>query len=137
MSLFKFRIVIVLYGNRYGLVFVPFTVIDHHKSSVTVGAGLLSNEDVDSYKWLLQHFLKAHGNKHPVLVLTDQDASLKQAVESVFSNSKHRLCMWHIMKKLPKKVCFFFLCTFFFIQEIFNRYYILNSMKLLDYLILI
>jgi hypothetical protein len=91
--------------NRYGLVFVPFTVIDHHKSSVTVGAGLLSTEDVGSYKWLLEHFLMAHGNKHPVLVLTDQCPSLKQAVESVFSDSKHRLCMWHIMKKLPKKVC--------------------------------
>ncbi|KAL4559416.1 hypothetical protein LXL04_031554 [Taraxacum kok-saghyz] len=90
--------------NKYGLVFVPFTVIDHHKSSVTVGAGLLSTEDVPSYKWLLQRFLEAHGNKHPALVLTDQCPSLKQAVESMFPNSKHRLCMWHIMKKLPKKV---------------------------------
>lgn len=96
--------VVYIWQNRYGLVFVPFTVIDHHKSSVTVGAGLLSTEDVPSYKWLLQRFLEAHGNKHPALVLTDQCPSLKQAVESVFPNSKHRLCMWHIMKKLPKKV---------------------------------
>nr|KAJ0195419.1 hypothetical protein LSAT_V11C700357190 [Lactuca sativa] len=46
--------------NKYALVFVPFTVIDHHKSSITVGAGLLSTKDVDSYKWLLEQFLKAH-----------------------------------------------------------------------------
>lgn len=89
------------------MVFVPFTVIDHHKSSVTVGAGLLSTETVDSYKWLLQQFMNAHG-KEPVMVLTDQDAALKQAVESVFPNSKHRLCMWHIMKKLQSKVCYYF-----------------------------
>nr|KAJ0185594.1 hypothetical protein LSAT_V11C900470900 [Lactuca sativa] len=28
------------------MVFVPFTVIDHHKSSVTIGVGLLSTEDI-------------------------------------------------------------------------------------------
>ncbi|XP_023733150.1 protein FAR-RED ELONGATED HYPOCOTYL 3-like [Lactuca sativa] len=46
-------------------------------------------------------FLKAHG-KEPTLVSTDQDAAIKQVVENVFPNSKHRLCMWHIMKKLKK-----------------------------------
>ncbi|CAI9294480.1 unnamed protein product [Lactuca saligna] len=44
-----------------------------------------------------------HG-KEPTLVLTNQDAAIKQAVENVFRNSKHRLCMWHIMKKLKKKI---------------------------------
>ncbi|XP_023761460.1 protein FAR1-RELATED SEQUENCE 5-like [Lactuca sativa] len=72
--------------NKYSLVFVPFTVINHHKSSVTVGVGLSSTEDVDSYKWLLEQFMKVHSNKQSLLVLTDQDATLKQAVESVFLN---------------------------------------------------
>nr|KAJ0203067.1 hypothetical protein LSAT_V11C500275160 [Lactuca sativa] len=66
--------------NKYSLVLVPFTVIDHHKSSVTVGVGLLSMEDVDSYKWLLEQVMKVHSNKQLLLVLTDQDATLKQAV---------------------------------------------------------
>nr|KAJ0197075.1 hypothetical protein LSAT_V11C700386120 [Lactuca sativa] len=78
------------------------TAIDHHKKSVTVGSGLLSNESIESYSWLLKEFLKTHG-KEPTLVLTDQDAAIKQAVENVFRNSKHRLCMWHIMKKLKKR----------------------------------
>ncbi|CAI9261140.1 unnamed protein product [Lactuca saligna] len=51
----------------------------------------------------LRAFLKTHG-KEPTLFLTDQDAAIKQAVENVFRNSKHRLCMWHIMKKLKKKI---------------------------------
>ncbi|XP_052626923.1 protein FAR1-RELATED SEQUENCE 5-like [Lactuca sativa] len=71
--------------NKYRMVFVSFTAIDHHKKS------------------LLKAFLKTHG-KEPTLVLTDQDATIKQAVENVFRNSKHRLCMWHIMKKLKKKI---------------------------------
>nr|KAJ0194542.1 hypothetical protein LSAT_V11C800429180 [Lactuca sativa] len=86
----------------YRMVFVPFTAIDHHKKSVTVGSGLLSNESIESYSWLLKAFLKTHG-KEPTLVLTDQDAAIKQTVENVFRNSKHRLCMWHIMKKLKKQ----------------------------------
>ncbi|CAI9278495.1 unnamed protein product [Lactuca saligna] len=89
--------------NKYRMVFVLFTAIDHHKKSVTVGSGLLSNENIESYSWLLKAFLETHG-KEPTLVLTDQDAAIKQAIENVFRNSKHRLCMWHIMKKLEKKI---------------------------------
>nr|KAJ0186836.1 hypothetical protein LSAT_V11C900499280 [Lactuca sativa] len=90
--------------NKYGMVFVPFTTIDNHKRSVTVGAGLLSNEKIESYCWLLEAFLKAHG-KAPTLVLTDQDPSILQAVEAVFPNAQHRLCLWHITKKLQVNVC--------------------------------
>ena len=86
------------------MIFVPFTGVDHHKRCVTFGAGLLYDETIESYKWLLQMFLDAH-KKQPLLVLTDQDASMKQAVATVFNDSVHRLCMWHIMKKLPSKVC--------------------------------
>ncbi|CAI9281757.1 unnamed protein product [Lactuca saligna] len=76
--------------NKYRMVFVPFTAIDHHKKSVTVGSELLSNESIESYSWLLKAFLKTRG-KEPTLVLTDQDAAIKQVVENVFRNSKHRL----------------------------------------------
>nr|KAJ0203237.1 hypothetical protein LSAT_V11C500259910 [Lactuca sativa] len=58
-----------------------FIAIDHQKKSVTVGAGLLSNESIESYSWLLKAFLKTHG-KEPTLVLTDQDYATKQAIEN-------------------------------------------------------
>ena len=87
------------------MVFVPFTAIDNHKKSVTVGAALLSKETIESYEWLLKAFLNAHKGKEPKVVLTDQDPAIKQAVKAVLPNSRHRLCMWHIMKKLQAKVC--------------------------------
>nr|KAJ0225727.1 hypothetical protein LSAT_V11C100031950 [Lactuca sativa] len=89
--------------NKYGMIFVPFTAIDNHKRSINMGASLLSNESIESYRWLLEDFLKAHV-KHPQLVLTDQDPTILQAVEAIFPTSNHRLCMWHIMKKLQAKV---------------------------------
>ncbi|XP_052625743.1 protein FAR1-RELATED SEQUENCE 5-like [Lactuca sativa] len=79
--------------NKYRMVFVPFTAIDHHKKSVTVGSGLLRNESIESYSLLLKAFLKTHG-KEPALVLTDQDAAIKQAVENIsddlFTNTDFR-----------------------------------------------
>nr|KAJ0196854.1 hypothetical protein LSAT_V11C700375390 [Lactuca sativa] len=90
--------------NKYKMVFVPFTAVDHYKKSVTVGVGLLSRETIESYEWLLKAFLRAHEGKAPKIVLTDQDAALKQAVESILPNSRHKLCMWHIMKKLQAKI---------------------------------
>ncbi|XP_076881959.1 protein FAR1-RELATED SEQUENCE 5-like [Bidens hawaiensis] len=69
--------------NKYKMVFVPFTAIDNHCHSVTVGAGLLASETIESYTCLLQMFLKSFGHA---------------------PNTRHRLCMWHIMKKVADKV---------------------------------
>ncbi|KAJ0736355.1 putative Zinc finger, SWIM-type, MULE transposase domain, FHY3/FAR1 family [Helianthus annuus] len=90
-------------NNRYKMVFVPFTGVDHHFQCVTFGAGLISTESIESYAWLLKAFLKAHDTQ-PTLVLSDQDPSMLQVVPMVFTESRHRLCMWHIMKKLPSKI---------------------------------
>ncbi|XP_076885700.1 protein FAR1-RELATED SEQUENCE 5-like [Bidens hawaiensis] len=48
--------------NKYKMVFVPFTAIDNHCHSVTVGAGLLASETIESYTWLLQMLLKSFGH---------------------------------------------------------------------------
>ncbi|CAI9303600.1 unnamed protein product [Lactuca saligna] len=88
---------------KKGYVVCNKMAIDNHKRSINIGAGLLSNESIESYRWLLEAFLKAHG-KHPQLVLTDQDPTILQAVEAIFPSSNHRLCMWHIMKKVQAKV---------------------------------
>ncbi|XP_022032054.1 protein FAR1-RELATED SEQUENCE 5-like [Helianthus annuus] len=53
---------------------------------------------------LLQKFLEAHDGKQPLMILTDQDCAMKQAVNNVFDKSIHRLCMWHITNKIPAKI---------------------------------
>ncbi|GJU01789.1 FAR1-related sequence 5-like protein [Tanacetum coccineum] len=47
-------------------------------------------------------FKKAFGLE-PMVVVTDQDPAMKISVEKEFNNSRHRLCMWHIMEKLSTK----------------------------------
>ncbi|XP_035834055.1 protein FAR1-RELATED SEQUENCE 8-like [Helianthus annuus] len=73
--------------NRYKMVFVLFTGIDNHCRNVTLGAGLLASESIESYKWLLNSFLKSFGQQ-PKVVVTDQDPAMKQAIEEV----GHELC---------------------------------------------
>ncbi|KAD2393198.1 hypothetical protein E3N88_40175 [Mikania micrantha] len=53
--------------NKFNMIFVPFTGVGHHKKCVTFGVGLIHNETVETYCWLLQAFLKIHV-KHPPLV---------------------------------------------------------------------
>ncbi|KAJ9556121.1 hypothetical protein OSB04_010735 [Centaurea solstitialis] len=86
--------------NRHAMNFVSFIAIDNHKRSVVVGAALISHEDTENYEWVLKAFLQAHSNQ-PKFVITDQCPSMKEAIPKVFTEAKHRLCTWHIMKKLP------------------------------------
>ncbi|XP_074283434.1 uncharacterized protein LOC141607983 [Silene latifolia] len=45
------------------------------------------------------------GDRYPITIITDQCRGIKKAVKGVFGDkTRHRLCMWHIMKKLPDKV---------------------------------
>ncbi|XP_024964557.1 protein FAR1-RELATED SEQUENCE 5-like, partial [Cynara cardunculus var. scolymus] len=89
--------------NKHAMIFVPFLAVDNHKSFVVVGSALISVETIDNFTWVLKAFLKCHA-KQPVFVITDQCSAMKQAIPKVFTESKHRLCMWHIMKKVPSKV---------------------------------
>ncbi|KAI3718485.1 hypothetical protein L6452_19359 [Arctium lappa] len=89
--------------NLHCMIFVPFIAVDNHKSSVVVGSALINGETIDNFTWVLQAFLSCHG-KQPVFVITDQCAAVRQAIPLVFPESKHRLCMWHIMDKVPSKV---------------------------------
>ncbi|XP_076914823.1 protein FAR1-RELATED SEQUENCE 5-like [Bidens hawaiensis] len=72
--------------NKYKMVFVLFTGIDNHFHNVNLGAGLIAKETIESYTWLLTCFLKAFGR--PKVVVTDQDPAMKQAIESVFIESR-------------------------------------------------
>ncbi|XP_022031138.1 uncharacterized protein LOC110932087 [Helianthus annuus] len=89
--------------KRYSMVFVPFTGIDNHYCNVTFGATLLASETADTYIWLLRVFLKVVGSQ-PKVVVTDQDPAMKKVISVVFVDTRHRLCMWHVMHKLTLKV---------------------------------
>ena len=90
------------------MILVPFTGIDNHNRCILFGAALLASESAKKYTWLLKRFKKIFGTA-PKVVVTDQDPAMKIAIENIFPDSRHRLCMWHIMQKLTGKVFIIFL----------------------------
>ncbi|XP_074277140.1 protein FAR-RED IMPAIRED RESPONSE 1-like [Silene latifolia] len=90
-------------SNKYSMVFTPFTGVDHHKRSVTFCGALIAREDYESFNWVFSRFLQAMGGKEPEYIITDQDPGIIKSVPLVFKTARHRLCMWHIMNKMPSK----------------------------------
>ncbi|KAL9689512.1 hypothetical protein QQ045_009898 [Rhodiola kirilowii] len=84
---------------------VSFDATYKTNKSVTLAAGLISKEDVDSYTWLLTCY-KNFVVRDPSVIVTDQDAAMKVAISRVFLTSRHRFCMWHITEKLQSKANF-------------------------------
>jgi transposase-like protein len=44
------------------------------------------------------------GGKPPNAIITDQDRAMKAAIKEVFPNTRHRFCLWHILKKVSEKL---------------------------------
>ena len=57
--------------NIYGLPFAPIIGVDNHGSTVLFGVGLLKDEKIGSFKWLLSTFIEAMGGKEPKYIITD------------------------------------------------------------------
>ncbi|XP_023754957.1 protein FAR1-RELATED SEQUENCE 5-like [Lactuca sativa] len=49
-------------------------------------------------------FTGVNYHKRYVTFAADQDSSMKKAINFVFPESKHKLCMWHITQKLEEKI---------------------------------
>jgi hypothetical protein len=86
--------------NRYNLPFVPSIGVNHHQGTVVFACDIISDERLGSYVWLLQAFLEAMHQKHPISVITDGDHTMAKAIEVVLPNTDHRLCSWHIEQKI-------------------------------------
>ncbi|KAG7960470.1 hypothetical protein I3843_10G125100 [Carya illinoinensis] len=90
--------------NRYGMPFAPFVGVNHHGQSILLGAGLISSEDTATFVWLFKTWLQCMDGIAPRAIITDQDRAMKNAIALVFPQSRHRFCLWHILKKVPEKL---------------------------------
>ena len=95
------------------MVFVPFTGVNNHWKNVTFAAGLLEKEDYKNFKWIINTFEDAMG-RAPKTVITDQCKAIKKSLDKWWPSTTHRLCMWHIMNKLPMKVRICIIALFHF-----------------------
>ncbi|XP_031473146.1 protein FAR1-RELATED SEQUENCE 5-like [Nymphaea colorata] len=90
--------------NKYKMPFAPFAGLNHHRQTVLFGCALLLDESESSFVWLFTTWLEAMCGRHPTAIITNQDPAIEAALARVFPNSRHRLCMWHILRKVPEKL---------------------------------
>ncbi|XP_060968280.1 protein FAR1-RELATED SEQUENCE 5-like [Cannabis sativa] len=90
--------------NEYNKPLTVLIGVNHHFNTCIFGFALLLHEKLPSYSWLLQKFLECHRDKKPSVVVTDQDAAMKQAIVEHMPDVTHRLCAWHLNTNASKKV---------------------------------
>ncbi|XP_022849843.1 protein FAR1-RELATED SEQUENCE 5-like [Olea europaea var. sylvestris] len=90
--------------NRYGMIFAPFTRVNHHGQTIIFGCGFLSDETIDSCVWLLGQWMNAMPRGALQMIITDQDSALTRAIAQVIPNTFHRYCIWHILNKFSEKL---------------------------------
>ncbi|KAG8377300.1 hypothetical protein BUALT_Bualt08G0014900 [Buddleja alternifolia] len=90
--------------NRYDMPFAPFMAVNHHGQSVFLGCGLLADETTESFVWLFHAWLTCMSGQAPLAIVTDQRKAMQIAITQVFTQARHRLCLWHIMQKVPQKL---------------------------------
>ncbi|XP_048567040.1 protein FAR1-RELATED SEQUENCE 9-like [Triticum urartu] len=85
--------------NRYNLPFAPIVGVNNHLQTVLLGCALVPNEQIETFKWVFQHWMIAMNNEHPLHLMTDQDKAMETTIKDVFPNTVHRCCKWHVQRK--------------------------------------
>nr|XP_051221837.1 protein FAR1-RELATED SEQUENCE 5-like [Lolium perenne] len=88
--------------NRYAMTFIPFVGMNNHRQAIVFACAIVSEEKEETYKWLLETFLKAMYQQKPKGVITDGDAAMIAVVGKVFAGVWYRVCKWHIEKNMKK-----------------------------------
>ncbi|XP_021721940.1 protein FAR-RED IMPAIRED RESPONSE 1-like [Chenopodium quinoa] len=90
--------------NEYELPFVNFVGVNHHGKTILLGCALVSHENCDTFRWIFEKWLLCMNNQAPGAILTDQAAAIRKPLEEVMPLTRHRWCIWHIMRKIPDKL---------------------------------
>nr|CAD1842989.1 unnamed protein product [Ananas comosus var. bracteatus] len=90
-----------LMGN-YETPLVSFVGVNHHGHLVLLGCALVSARNVATYKWLFKTWLLCMGENPPNSVITGHCKAIQEAVEEIFPDARHRLCLWCVMKNIQE-----------------------------------
>jgi hypothetical protein len=85
--------------NRFRMPLLNICAVTGSKKTIQIALCFLSGEKEGSYQWAmecLQELQEKMGISAPVLIVTDRETALMKALDSVFPESVHLLCTWHV-----------------------------------------
>ena len=89
--------------NKYNYPLSLFILVDCNGKSRLGAQAFLNDETQESYEWVLQQTLDATGIELQV-ILTDMDPAMDAACQSVYKNTYHIHCIWHLSQNLIKRL---------------------------------
>uniref|UniRef100_A0A5B6ZZ49 Protein FAR1-RELATED SEQUENCE n=1 Tax=Davidia involucrata TaxID=16924 RepID=A0A5B6ZZ49_DAVIN len=90
--------------NKYKIPLVLFIGVNHHIQPTLLGCALIADDTVYTFVWLMQTWCLSMGGRAPRVILTDQHNAIKTAVATVFPETRHCFCLWHIFEKIPRQL---------------------------------
>ncbi|CAL5047947.1 unnamed protein product [Urochloa decumbens] len=88
--------------NMYEMPFELFVGVNNHFQSVLLGGVLMTDETIESFKWVFREFAKLMGGKEPMTILIDQCRAMEVAIAEEWKNTVHRWCKWHVLKRIAE-----------------------------------
>jgi len=89
--------------NRYQMPLSLFLVVDNNTKSRLVAQALVSDETIESYKWILDCTKNATMTE-PLVFVTDADPAMDAAIAQMYETTHPIHCIFHISENLPKNV---------------------------------
>src|SRR6266542_5098099 len=104
----KFRDVIIhdntAKTNHYEMALSLFVGIDNNYKTRVLAQALTKYETQADYSWILRCTLEATDNLPPIILFTDSDPRMIAAIQVIYSETSHLLCIYHIVENVKKKL---------------------------------
>src|SRR2546421_2577954 len=89
--------------NRYNMPLSLFLIVDNNTKSRLVAQSLVSDETVETYKWILECTKNATMTE-PLVFVTDADPAMDAAIAQMYETTHSVHCIYHINENLSKNV---------------------------------
>ncbi|GBC51893.2 protein FAR1-RELATED SEQUENCE 5-like [Rhizophagus irregularis DAOM 181602=DAOM 197198] len=89
--------------NKYNYPLSLFILIDNYNKSRLAAQAFIQDEKQESYEWLLRCCLEAC-EIPPLTFITDADPAMIAAISTVFPETHHMQCLYHLYQNLPKNL---------------------------------
>jgi len=80
-----------------------FVAIDNNYKTRIVAQALTKYENQDDFNWIFRCTLQATNNLLPKVLFTDSDPAIIAAVQVVYPQTRHLLCIYHLLENVKKK----------------------------------
>ena len=89
--------------NWYEMTLSLFVGINNNYKTRVLTQALTKYETQADYSWILQYTLEATENLSHIILFTDNDSKMIVAIQVVYLETHHLLCIYHIAENVKKK----------------------------------